>query len=189
MECEAGCFHQNHAFVRVEFQSMKAQSGNAGLGRIALTTFENPWRVLIRFDVGDIVRLRPSAQPCACGRTDGMVLDATEGRAKDVTFDAHNRPVTVGQLDRAMVRVPNLLEYKLTQTAPDYYAADVVFETDEMRGSAAVRNQLRELYGAGDVLVNHVPAIAPEISGKHRLSQCDLPFSAADLFEGPMSAV
>jgi len=44
----------------------------------------NPWRALIRFDMGDLVRL--AVEPCPCGRHEGLTLDAVEGRVANATL-------------------------------------------------------------------------------------------------------
>lgn len=57
MQCEEHKFHQNSEFCRVDFQPFKPEHGGPNLGRILVTTFNNPWYIIVRFDVGDIVRL------------------------------------------------------------------------------------------------------------------------------------
>ena len=183
-QCEAGCFHQNAAFARVEFQPLAARFGKPGVGRIALTSFGNPWRVLLRFDVGDLIRLRPPETPCACGRTDGIVADAVEGRVQDVTFDARGQMVTVEELDRRASGVDDVLEYQVTQYATDQWTACAVCSRDGTIAELAAA--LGDLYG-GRVAVARVVAIPAEVSGKHRLARCAAHFSVTQ-FEGPMRA-
>ncbi len=85
-ECEAGLLHQNTASCHVELQPVRAGRGGGRLGRILVTTLGNPWFGLLRFDVGDLARLHAGA-PCRCGRTDGLTVEAIEGRVRDLTFD------------------------------------------------------------------------------------------------------
>lgn len=186
-ECEAGCFHQNTAFVRLELQAAAAHWQRPGLGRLAVTTFGNPWRVLLRFDVGDLVRLRPPDQPCRCGRTTGLVADALEGRVKDLTFDADGRPVTVDALDAALSVVPGLQEYQVVQLSRHVWRARVVVEHEAAR--RAVRTVLQALYRSRDLLVRRVAVVAPERSGKHRLAGCQKSFETDRFFEGPVCAL
>lgn len=185
-ECEAGCYHQNSAYVRVELQPVTARWGQPRLGRLAVTTFGNPWRVLLRFDVGDLIRLRAPDRPCACGRTGGLTADAIEGRVKDLTFDARDTPVTVDRLDETLAAVPGLHEYQVVQVSPTQWRARVV--TDDAAARRAARAALMELYGARDVRVTRVAAVPPERSGKHRLARCGRPWDDKTLFEGPAAA-
>ena len=183
-QCEAGCFHQNTAFVRIEFQPLAARFAKPGVGRIALTSFGNPWRVLLRFDVGDLIRLRPPETPCACGRTDGVVADAVEGRVQDATFDGRGQLVTVDELDRRAAGVDGVLEYQVIQNATDQWTACAVCSRDGATVELAAA--LGDLYG-GRVAVARVAAIPAEVSGKHRLARCAVHVPGT-LFEGPMRA-
>ena len=182
-ECEAGCFHQNAACVRVEFQPLAACWRRPGVGRLAVTTFGNPWRVLLRFDVGDLARLRPPDRPCACGRTgSGLVADALEGRVKDMTFTAGGEPVTVDRLDAEISAVPGVIEYQVAQVAARVWRARVVVADETAR--RGVRAALQALYCGRDVRVARVPALAAERSGKHRLAGCVKPVETGRYFEG-----
>ena len=183
-QCEAGCFHQNSAFVRVEFQPLAARFAKPGVGRIALTSFGNLWRVLLRFDVGDLIRLRPPETPCACGRTGGIVADVVEGRVQDVTFGNRGQLVTVDELDRRASGVEDVLEHQVTQDATGKLTACVVCSRD--RTIAELAAALGDLYG-GRVGVSRVASIPAEVSGKHRLARCAAN-SSGTMFEGPMRA-
>ena len=85
MQCEEGKFHQNSEFCRVDFQSLQKEHGGPSLGRILVTPFHNEWYHLVRFDVGDLVRLDETGK-CACGRESGIILSATEGRFANATL-------------------------------------------------------------------------------------------------------
>jgi phenylacetate-CoA ligase len=70
MECEHGMLHQNTEFCRVDFAPLRDRvETHVGVGRIFATTFRNPWFPLVRFDIGDIVRLHPGP---ACSRDFSM---------------------------------------------------------------------------------------------------------------------
>ena len=84
MQCEAGRLHQNVDHCHVDFQPLADRHGGPMVGRILVSTFNNPWRALIRFDMGDLVRL--AAEPCPCGRHEGLTLDAIEGRVANATL-------------------------------------------------------------------------------------------------------
>jgi phenylacetate-coenzyme A ligase PaaK-like adenylate-forming protein len=73
MECEAGRMHQVAESCHVDFLPFAPEHGGPDIGRILVTTFDNPWRSLVRFDVGDVVRL-DRRRPCPCGRDEGLTL-------------------------------------------------------------------------------------------------------------------
>ena len=114
MQCEAGRLHQNSQYCRVDFQSLRPEHGGPLLGRILVTTFRNPWFYILRFNVGDLVRLEESGH-CPCGRETGLILAGVEGRVADATLTTGGRLVTVGELDRVMSSMRNLDEYRLEQ--------------------------------------------------------------------------
>jgi len=84
MECEAGRLHQVTASSHVDFLPFAPEHGGPDVGRILVTIFDNPWRSLVRFDIGDVVRLDGHA-PCPCGRHEGLTLKSVEGRTVHLT--------------------------------------------------------------------------------------------------------
>ncbi|MCX7017361.1 MAG: hypothetical protein NTW86_33155 [Candidatus Sumerlaeota bacterium] len=182
MECEAGRLHQNVESCHVDFQPFKPEHGGPWIGRILVTTFDNPWMALVRFSVGDLVRLSPD--PCPCGRREGLTLAASEGRAKDVTLTTDGRAVTVNQVDKALSGLDGLFAYRVEQTGADSYHCRLVGETGAEAGLAdAAVDILRNLFGAAaKVAVECVPSISPEPSGKHRLAFRREPVDVETLF-------
>jgi len=147
-----------------------------------VTPFHNPWCQYIRFDVGDLIRLRRDGN-CPCGRTHGFVADAIEGRSKNVTTTVAGRVVTEAQLDAALACCPGVFDYQLQQDAPDTYAIAVVAEA---AAPAAVRGQvetaLGDLYGPGvQISVTLVDELAPSVSGKFRRAASAQYFAAEEL--------
>jgi phenylacetate-CoA ligase len=172
MECEAGHFHQNSEFCHVDFQPFTPKHGGPTLGRILVTTFNNPWYYLLRFDVGDLVRVDEQAR-CSCGRASGWVLTAMEGRAKNVTFTCSGRAVTLRELDTAVSALAGIDEYQLLQTAPDAYRLHLVSQrADKDALTAEARRVLHALYGREARLsLVFESALTPEASGKYCVAQ------------------
>ncbi len=183
-ECEAGLLHQNTASCHVDIQPVRAQRGGGGLGRILVTTLGNPWFELLRFDVGDLARLHAGGI-CRCGRSDGLTVEAIEGRVRDLTFDTRGMAVTVRQLDDAMAAADGLLGYRVEQSGPRRYAVRYVAEEGaEQTLAAALPALVRAVYGAdAEVTARREPALAPEQSGKFRLALTTFAWSVEELFE------
>ena len=58
---------------------------SARLARVLVTTLGRAWMPLLRYDIGDVVRLAES-RDCACGsQSDGPLLERVEGRQSDCT--------------------------------------------------------------------------------------------------------
>jgi phenylacetate-coenzyme A ligase PaaK-like adenylate-forming protein len=183
MECEAGRWHQVTASCHVDFLPFKAEHGGPQVGRILVTTFANPWRALLRFDIGDVVRL--AAEPCPCGRHEGLTLASLEGRTVNLTLTPEGRAVTQAMVDRALAGVAGLVEYQLFQIGTDAYTLRIVSEDGEPGPVAlAARQALRALYGPAVLLaVEPVAAIAPDPPGKYRLARALAPVDAGALLD------
>ena len=184
MECEAGKFHQNVDFCRVDFQPLKKEHGSPLIGRIFVTVFQNPWTALIRFNVGDLVCIDES-QTCACGRKHGLILSSIEGRTTNLTFSTAGIAVTQRKADEAISRIDNLEEYKLVQTGSKAFELFVVCNISQfydLQKQAVL--VLKELYGQNAVItIYHIDAVAPEVSGKYRLISSKLEIDEESLFE------
>ena len=181
--CDAGLFHENTATCHVELQPLRSPRGDANLGRILVTTLDNPWFALVRFDVGDLA-LRHDGPPCPCGRKDGLVLAAIEGRVRDVTFDEHRRVVTVRRLDDALGAVEGLLGYQLEQSGARQYLLRYCVEPQaDATAVEAVPDLLRTVYGSSaEITLQRVVALSPEPSGKFRLARTSFEWEPKELF-------
>ena len=184
MQCEAGKFHQNTGFCRVDFQLLKKEHGGPLLGRILVTPFHNDWYHLVRFDVGDLVRLDEQGE-CSCGRQDGMILSATEGRFANVTLTCGGRLVTSRELDNNLSAVDDIDEYKLEQINADRYNLHLVSHLpDKQQLTELATSILKGLYGKeAKITVIHEDKIAPETSGKYRISKALFPIKIEDYLQ------
>ena len=176
MECEHGRLHQNFEFCRVDFAPFNDSiETHAGVGRIFSTTFGNKWFPLMRFDVGDIVRLAPD--PCPCGRNFGMTLSTIEGRLKSLCVAEDGRLVTHREMDDALARVDGLEQYSLVQEALNKVRIDVVGEDGQ--GKRAARDAADILQGVFgrhvEIMASEVQTLLPEKSGKFLLAKRDFP--------------
>ncbi|MGD0919104.1 MAG: hypothetical protein ABSB22_21895 [Thermodesulfobacteriota bacterium] len=172
MECEAGRLHQVTASCHVDFLPFSPEHGGPDLGRILVTVFDNPWRSLVRFDVGDVVRLDGHA-PCPCGRHEGLALKSVEGRTVHLTLTPEGRAVTQATVDHALGSVAGLVEYQVLQVGPSAYHLRFAAEGGAPRLVAgAACEALQTVYGAAAVITAEpVEAIAPDPPGKYCLSR------------------
>ncbi len=182
-QCEAGLFHQNTASCHVDIQYLGPSHGDGRVGRVLVTTLGNPWFQLVRFDVGDLVRVA-NGHSCACGRTGGLTVETIEGRVRDLTFDTSGRAVTVRRLDDAFASVNGLIAYRVEQTDAREY---LIRFTAESNGRHAIEAELmtlaRGVYGAGArVEARREAALVTEQSGKYRLAGTSFPWNPEELF-------
>jgi phenylacetate-coenzyme A ligase PaaK-like adenylate-forming protein len=176
MQCEAGKFHQNSDFCRVDFQPMKPEHGGPYLGRILVTPFDNAWSYLLRFDVGDLVYLEKSGK-CSCGRNSGLILSAVGGRVVNSTLTYDGRLVSLYELDNAVSILEGIDAYKLYQTDKISYELHLVSRLpDKPRLAQNASEILKRLYGKeAKVSVIYEADIAPESSGKYLISKALFP--------------
>jgi phenylacetate-CoA ligase len=181
MQCEAGKFHQNSESCRVDFQPLKPEHGGPWIGRILVTPLHNPWYRILRFDVGDLVRLDESGA-CPCGRNSGLILSAIEGRMATATLTTEGRMVTLRELDDIIGNLSNVDEYRLVQSGADAYELCVVGRREDRKTLAGEASfLLKRLYGNGAAItVHHREAISPENTGKYRLARTDFPLRVED---------
>lgn len=184
MQCEAGKFHQNTEYCRVDFQPLQTQHGGPLLGTLLVTTFHNPRYYIVRFDVGDLARLDETGE-CACGRRSGLLLSAVEGRISNVTLTTQGRLVTLGELDTALSILEGIDEYSMRQNAPGSYLLELVTSRSDKN---IIKEQaisiLRNLYGRdGTVNVSFTTAIPPDVSGKYSLAKTTFPIDIKSYYE------
>jgi phenylacetate-coenzyme A ligase PaaK-like adenylate-forming protein len=176
MECEHGKLHQVSGFCRIDLEFMRPEFGYPYLGRLLLTTLNNPWRSLIRFDVGDLVQIDPSGV-CRCGRNDGYICMEISGRTADLTYTTDNYPVTTAMVESVISGMELVADYQVFQQKGAYHVYIVLEEAD--RASLALEEKitgsLLKLYGKEAVIeVHFVAEIAAEPSGKYRRTRSDI---------------
>jgi phenylacetate-coenzyme A ligase PaaK-like adenylate-forming protein len=176
MECEQGKLHQVSDSCRIDIEFMRPEYGYPHIGRLLLTTLTNPWRSLVRFDVGDLVQIDP-AGVCACGCNDGYICKKFAGRTADLTYTADNYPVTTAMVESIINCVEAVADYQVLQRE-DIYHVHIVLEEAAV-ASPTLKEEIIEsllpLYGKNAVIkVHFVPEIVAEPSGKYRRTRSDI---------------
>jgi len=183
MQCEDGLFHQNAEFCRLDYYPLAERHGGPDLGRILVTTFDNPWASILRFDMGDLVRLSPSGK-CSCGRGEGYLIEAVEGRLANATFTTEGRLVTTMALDARLAEIPEIRDYHLEQRGAKSYELQLV-AAGRLRAVLDEAHQVLEsVYGRdGKYAVRAVGELYPGPSGKYRRTLARFKFDQRSLFE------
>jgi phenylacetate-coenzyme A ligase PaaK-like adenylate-forming protein len=186
MECEQGRLHQNTDFCRVDLVPMRSME-TSGIGRILVTTFGNRWFPLLRFEVGDVARTSPD--PCPCGRAFGLTLLSIEGRLLSIFLASGNRLVSHRQMDQTLALVDGIEEYRLDQLSPLYVRLRIMTGGSRLQQSVFrdAREAMQTLLGDDvEVMVEAVPSLFPEASGKFLLAKRHFPidFSMSGLQGG-----
>jgi phenylacetate-coenzyme A ligase PaaK-like adenylate-forming protein len=162
MECEHGRLHPNERHSHVDLVPLP---GPGLLARVLVTTLGRAWMPLLRYDIGDVVRVAESRE-CACGAaSDGPLLERVEGRWSDCV-DVGGAVVTPLMIDDALHAAlgpdTSLEQWQLT--------GDTLFVVAPDDGaSAAVAAEAAGALLKRPLRGERVAAIAPEASGKYRL--------------------
>ena len=183
-ECEEGMLHQNINFCRIDFYPLKNEYGGPELGRMLVTTFDNPWNTVIRFDTGDLVRLHPSGE-CRCGRKEGLIAEAIEGRITNSTFTTNGKLITTMALDNALAGLSGIRDYHLEQNSRKSYELQIMIDgicnSDDICKES--HHALETLYGVdGEYDVKVKRNILPGPAGKFRRTQANFDFDVKMLF-------
>jgi phenylacetate-CoA ligase len=180
MQCEAGKFHQNSEFCRVDFEPLKREHGGPDICRMLVTTFDNPWYYMLRFDVGDFARPDPE-QKCPCGRDSGFIVDNMEGRWTNVTLTCDGKLVTLRCIDDALGDLDNIDEYRLEQPSAGVYTLYLVSQRQDKENlNQEAGAVLRAIYGEkAEISIVYGDFLVPEDSGKYCLAKTLFPMNIA----------
>jgi phenylacetate-coenzyme A ligase PaaK-like adenylate-forming protein len=184
MQCAAGKLHQNSEFCRVDFQPLSSQHGGPDICRMLVTTFNNPWYYMLRFDVGDFARL-DREQKCACGQDSGFILAAIEGRWTNITLTCEGKLVTLRHLDNALSELDNIDEYRLEQPAAGVYHLYLVSQRrDKDNLNQEAKAVLRSVYGEkAEISIIYEESLSPEDSGKYCLAKTLFPVNIVNYLD------
>jgi phenylacetate-CoA ligase len=162
MECEHGRLHPNERHSHIDLVPIP---GTQRLARVLATTLGRPWMPLLRYDIGDVVRVA-ERRDCDCGLiSDGPLLERVEGRQSDCTVVA-GETVTPLMLDDA---IHAALGPGATLEQWQLAGQSLQVVDPGSRASAALAAEAVGALLVRPIRGEPVGAIAPEASGKYRL--------------------
>jgi phenylacetate-CoA ligase len=160
MECEAGRLHHNAAHSHIELVPVDER---ARLARVVVSTLGRPWMPLVRYELGDVVRVADGACPCGAAH-EGALLERIEGRLGDCVQTSAGL-ITPAMIDDAVDAAdPSVVGWRLDGNSA--WTLGLVGP----RAPACVRDAVATLLGA-NVQARTESALRPEGSGKYRLVQ------------------
>lgn len=169
-ECPQGRLHVDEDYSRVEFVAAPEIPGAC---RIVGTTLDNDLFPLLRYQVGDIVRLTaPGA--CPCGRQ-GRIVASIDGRQED--FLVLSDGSRVGRVDHFFKDAVHVVEAQIVQRAPGEATIRIVrgpgyTERDEGALRADIQRRMGGRLRARFEYVDQLPRTR---MGKLRLVVSELP--------------
>jgi phenylacetate-CoA ligase len=161
-ECELGSLHVDEDFSLVEF----VPTAESGCYRLVGTNLINPVTPLLRYDTGDVVRIREE-EMCGCGRH-GRVVHDIDGRREDyVILRNHAR---IGRMDHIFKDMINVREAQIYQRVPGEITLRIVRGSDFDEGDerALVRETTKRVGAETKIEIEYWESLPRSTLGKLR---------------------
>lgn len=160
IECVCGHWHVREDQAIVEF--VEERSIVPGVASIVVTTHANRLMPLVRYEVGDLAKLR--ADSCSCCLAGWQSFDF-HGRAKDVVH-LGGRAFTTRQIDEALSGHSDIAFYQLSQDQHGALCLKVVPDAGATPDLGRLCSALKELAPDCDIPVEVTTQIMPAASFK-----------------------
>jgi phenylacetate-CoA ligase len=163
-QCFAGSMHIN---VDTGFFEFHEVAGDTSVFQLVVTSFRNLKVPLIRYRIGDVVKIRSDAGPCVCGSSFPRV-DRIEGRIDDILVSTERG--SVGRLDPVYKGVSGIERSQIVQEGKDRFRIKIVpgvgFSDETKR---QLERNLRDRLGGSVEIVMEITDLIPlSANGKFR---------------------
>ncbi|WP_300449828.1 phenylacetate--CoA ligase family protein [Accumulibacter sp.] len=168
LECENGGLHI-HPLTGV-FEVVDDDLEPTIEGQLLVTSFSTRGTPLIRYRIGDRVKLAPSDYRCSCGSA-FPVVEFIDGRTSDFLWSPQNGRVNLGNISNCTKDVKGIVCFQIVQESVDSVTVFVVSGTgyDQEQEDRFRRALLLRLGDRVTITIQTVEKIARETSGKFRL--------------------
>src|SRR5690554_1610643 len=168
LQCNEGRLHI-HPLTGV-FEVVDENLQPAQEGEILVTSFSTRGTPLIRYRIGDRIKLAPEDERCSCGSHFPLV-EFIDGRSSDFIWSPENGKVNLGNISNCTKDAPGIICFQVVQEQEN--AVDVKLvkgreftERDEASFIQALEARLGKAMGINLEYVNEIPR---EKSGKFRI--------------------
>jgi phenylacetate-CoA ligase len=162
-ECEHGSLHISPDLGLIELLDEAGKPVKPGeVGEVVCTGFVNFDQPLIRYRIGDLMRL--GDKPCSCGRAMPVIKEII-GRIEDTVIGKDGREMV--RFHGIFINLPNVIEGQIIQHTLDTFEIKIVTNgkwTPEEE--LLVKNRMVSQLGDVEVKVNEVTTIMRNPSGK-----------------------
>lgn len=173
-ECEAGRLHLQ--LLSGVFEVLDENGQPAQEGELVVTSFSTRGTPLVRYRIGDRIRMDDPAAVCSCGSAQPLV-ERLEGRSTDFIQSPGNGRVNLGNLSNCTKGVEGIVRFQIVQDRVD--AVEVLVECGKLFDQVQedrFMSALRVRLGDGmTVRLQRVEEIPKERSGKFRIVKNNLP--------------
>jgi len=173
LQCSKGRLHI-HSLTGV-FEVVDSEMRPAKEGEILVTSFSTRGTPLIRYRIGDRIKLSGDDEVCECGCSFPMV-DYIDGRSSDYIFSPDNGRVNLGNLSNCTKDAPGIMCFQMVQEDPERVVVNIVkgaqfTPDDERKFLGSMRKRLGQSMEIDLVYVDSIPR---EKSGKFRMVKNNL---------------
>lgn len=168
VECPEGNLHYEMLTGIIEV--IDENQGSSREGEILVTSFSTRGTPLIRYRIGDRVKLKDTRTVCPCGRSTPIV-DKIFGRANDYITSAEHGKVYLGNLSNCTKGIPGIIQFQIVQDLLNEVQVQVVAgqKFDKTAESTFKKNLQSAMGPSMKININIVDSIPLESSGKFRL--------------------
>src|SRR5690606_9630684 len=168
LECEYGRLHI-HPLTGV-FEVVDEDLQPAQEGEILVTSFSTRGTPLIRYRIGDRIKLAPQGETCACGSCFPLV-EYIDGRSSDYLWSPENGKVNLGNISNCTKDAPGIICFQAIQEKEGSVVVKLVRgrEFTEKDRESFLQALVARLGPNMEVTIDYVDEIPREKSGKFRI--------------------
>lgn len=172
LECKSGSLHI-HPLTGI-FEVVDENMDPSIEGEVLVTSFTTIGTPLIRYRVGDRIKLAPKDAQCECGSVFPLV-ERIEGRSTDYVLSPTNGKVNLGNISNATKDVQGIVMFQIVQNNLESVIVDVVSnKLFSQKEQDKFYNALIARFGNMEVKIRLVNSINKEKSGKFRIVKNNL---------------
>ncbi len=146
-----------------------------GEGELVVTNLDNYGFPLIRYRLADVVRMKPAAHRCSCGRA-GPMLASVEGRVVDL-FPTVTGGLVWGDLEGSLLGYRGIEQSQVVQKSLDLVIVRLVRGPDfDPQLLNQIEGRIKRMMGAATEVRFEFPDALPMLpSGKFRYAYSEVP--------------
>lgn len=168
IECEAHNLHMN--ILSGVFEVLDREQNYADEGELIVTSFTSHGTPLIRYRVGDRIKLASVSEDCPCGSNHPMV-ERIEGRASDYIYSPQRGKINLVNIGNSAKGITGIICFQIIQEVES--AINVLVVKNELFNSESEEEfvaALKQRVGSSmKIYIKEVDDIPREKSGKFRI--------------------
>ncbi|GAA3535649.1 hypothetical protein [Zobellella aerophila] len=179
LQCKSGSMHIHplSGFFEVVDEGMKP----AKEGEILVTSFTTHGMPLIRYRIGDRIKLASDDYRCPCG-SPYQVVESIDGRSTDFIWSPENGKINLGNISNCTKNIHGVVCFQVAQSEENEITVKIVCSSNfDDKEEGRFLNEIRKRVGGGMIInFERVSSIPREKSGKFRIVKNTLVLDGVD---------